>query len=811
MKNLILLAALAALPALCADAKMNARVGKGDTPRRAPDSNAEKVLAKLREVGRSPNYYWAWTDPWLWYGAKEGDMRFAEEKDGCLRPKPLADVKLACDYVSRYSDGRRALVNYMDLLSVVGTWQSPRYYAVNRASLTAAVQKQWVEFGAVMVFTWHMDHPYCTNGFPQASYRFTSTGANRNVVRQILDGTGDPCGTGTADGKTYRAAFTNPRAWFLAQLSDIADFFNGLNDPETGRPIPVILRYPHEADGYWFWWGDTWCTSAELRALSRLEADYLRRACGPDRILFAYTPDRNWRSFGREGDADNTFLARYPGDAYVDILGIDDYSIGIGKTKDEAERYLKEAIGRLRQMTAFASTRNQPVWISESGGSGKRDDFWVYLHRAATAEGVSCSVVDVWCGGCGMMPETPASAEDETAFARRPCVLMEGSRGASFRADAGIGGPGTFFEPMAGTGNVTADVAASADAAVSRTVAFLGGSITEMDGFRPLVMKSLRARYPSVVFTEIAAGLSSTCSDAGAFRLDEDVLSKGVPDLLVVEFAVNDDQDGHFGRARCVRGLEGVIRRLRLANPRAEIVVALFVNEGQYAQLRRGETPLPYAAHAVVAAHYGAAVADVGSALAASAAKDGFDWAGYRDCHPSPEGCQFAARIVLTAIERVFDPLGEPAVKVLPAPLDPASYFASHVVPDEAISSSDGGWTHAQPDWAKIPGHVRRHDAVGKVWSSGRPGAALDVVFEGRTLAARMTNGPDAGALEISVDGEPPRLLTFRDWGDLHYPSAVLLADDLPPGRHLARIVVREALHGGRRASTLRIHRIYAN
>ena len=303
---------------------------------------------------------------------------------------------------------------------------------------------------------------------------------------------------------------------------------------------------------------------------------------------------------------------------------------------------------RLRQMTAFASTRNQPVWISESGGSGKRDDFWVYLHRAATAEGVSCSVVDVWCGGCGMMPETPASAEDETAFARRPCVLMEGSRGASFRADAGIGGPGTFFEPMAGTGNVTADVAASADAAVSRTVAFLGGSITEMDGFRPLVMKSLRARYPSVAFTEIAAGLSSTCSDAGAFRLDEDVLSKGVPDLLVVEFAVNDDQDGHFGRARCVRGMEGVIRRLRLANPRAEIVVALFVNEGQYAQLRRGETPLPYAAHAVVAAHYGAAVADVGSALAASAAKDGFDWAGYRDCHPSPEGCQFAARIVLT-------------------------------------------------------------------------------------------------------------------------------------------------------------------
>ena len=28
---------------------------------------------------------------------------------------------------------------------------------------------------------------------------------------------------------------------------------NGLVDA-SGRPIPVILRYPHEMDGGWFWW-----------------------------------------------------------------------------------------------------------------------------------------------------------------------------------------------------------------------------------------------------------------------------------------------------------------------------------------------------------------------------------------------------------------------------------------------------------------------------------------------------------------------------------------------------------------------------
>ena len=372
-------------------------------------------------------------------------------------------------------------------------------------------------------------------------------------------------------------------------------------------------------------------------------------------------------------------------------------------------------------------------------------------------------------------------------------------------------GPGTFFEPAAGTGNAVAVVAAPTNAVTQRRVAFLGGSITEMDGFRPLVMKALRARFPDVSFVEIAAGLSSTCSDAGAFRLEEEVLSKGVPDLLVAEFAVNDDQDGGFDRSRCVRGLEGVLRRMRLANPQAALVVGLFVNKGQYDQLLRGETPLPYAAHAAVAKHYGAAVADVGSALAASAKAGGMDWSVYRDCHPSPEGCRMAAKVVEAAIDRVFDPRTQAKAQPLPPPLDATSYFASRRVPNAAISSPDGGWTLAQPDWSKIPGHVRAHDRVGEVWSSCTAGAALEVSFTGTTLAAYMTTGPDAGALEVSIDGGAPHLLKFRGWGDLHYPFAAILAEGLTDGPHRARLVVREDRRDGKPTSTIRLHRLYEN
>src|SRR4051794_1740285 len=86
------------------------------------------------------------------------------------------------------------------------------------------------------------------------------------------------------------------------------------------------------------------------------------------------------------------------------------------------------------------------------------------------------------------------------------------------------------------------------------SVAFIGGSITEMDGYRPMVCDLLKKRFPETTFTFTAAGISSTCSTTGAFRLATDVFGGGPVDLLFVEFAVNDDQDAHHARAQCVRG-----------------------------------------------------------------------------------------------------------------------------------------------------------------------------------------------------------------------------------------------------------------
>ena len=388
-------------------------------------------------------------------------------------------------------------------------------------------------------------------------------------------------------------------------------------------------------------------------------------------------------------------------------------------------------------------------------------------------------------------------------------VLAAVALGGTALAESG--GPGTYFVPPKGTANVTADVAARVGAA-RKTVAFLGGSITEMNGFRPRVMKALRAKYPQIDFVEIAAGLSSTCSDAGAFRLEEDVLSKGVPDLFIVEAAVNDDQDGHFTPEHSVRGMEGVVRHVLMRNPACAVVVALMVNHGQYRTLMNGATPAHYAAHAKVAKHYGAALADVGSALAASAKSGGMGWREYRDCHPSPAGCDLGAKVVVDAAARVFDPLGEAKARPLPPPLDAKSYFNGRFLSPNEVKLGEG-WRVSRPDWKSIPGNKRAYFTQGSAIWSERAGSELEFAFNGTAAALFLTAGPDAGDVEVSVDGGPfKKEALWAKYGSLHYPYVHILADDLSCGTHKVRLRVVPAGRGrGSTGTAVRIHRICVN
>ncbi len=340
------------------------------------------------------------------------------------------------------------------------------------------------------------------------------------------------------------------------------------------------------------------------------------------------------------------------------------------------------------------------------------------------------------------------------------------------------------------------------------TVAFLGGSITEMNGYRPLVGELLRRRFPKTAFTFINAGISSTCSTTGAFRLGTDVLGQGPVDLLFVEFAVNDDQDAHHTREACIRGMEGIIRHARQAHPDMDIVMTFFVNEGMLSTLQQGKTPLTVAAHTAVAEAYAVPTVHLAKEVAAQITAGTLTWQQYGGVHPAPHGNALCARM----IDELFNlawrgPLPKEVAKapnLVPlTPLDPLSYAAGRFI-DPAAAKVKQGWTWGVPEWPAIPGGKRTRFTALPMLCAETPGAELTLAFEGRAVGAYVVAGPDAGIVEASIDGGPFQQaeLYHAFSKELHYPRTVMFTVDAAEGVHTLTLRVsgetRAAGHAAR-------------
>ena len=324
-------------------------------------------------------------------------------------------------------------------------------------------------------------------------------------------------------------------------------------------------------------------------------------------------------------------------------------------------------------------------------------------------------------------------------------------------------------------------------------VAFLGGSITEGHGYRPLVERGLRDRFPGVGFEFVNAGVASTGSTTGLFRFRRDALSGGgawdgrTADLVLVDFAVNDDQDERLSAADAAWSTEGIARTASAPVP-AEATDLLFVhfpNDSMVETLRHGDTPVSIAAHERVAGHYGIPTINVAAEVADRIDAGTLTWERYGGTHPGPEGHALAAGMILDAIDRLLhDPPAER--RKMPAPLRPdAVHVADLLTPGssgERFSHSvrpDARWHTSVPDWAELPGRCRERFADETLLWTTEPGAALTLTPGPHTtaLALSVLAGPDAGAVDVTVgDGDPRRVELFHPFSEtLHYPRTVLL------------------------------------
>jgi lysophospholipase L1-like esterase len=348
-------------------------------------------------------------------------------------------------------------------------------------------------------------------------------------------------------------------------------------------------------------------------------------------------------------------------------------------------------------------------------------------------------------------------------------------------------------------------------------VAFLGGSITEMNGYRPLVCDYLVKKFPQTRFSFNNAGISSTCSTTGAFRLASDVLDKDPVDLLFIEFAVNDDQDAGHARRECIRGMEGIIRHARAHNPNMDIVITYFVNPGMLKTNQVGKTPLTIRSHEEVARHYDIPTINLAREVADRIKAGSFSWERYGGTHPAPPGNQLCAAMIAELLNDAWKgPLPANAAparhRTTQPPLDPHSYGNGRFV-DPSKANLVRGCKVETPEWKRVPGECRARFRAVPMLCATESGAELTLEFEGTAIGAYLLAGPDAGIVEAAIDdGSFTKKDLYHAFSKgLHYPRTVMFAADLKPGRHTLKLRTTDQRNPESKGHAMRILQFVAN
>ncbi len=330
----------------------------------------------------------------------------------------------------------------------------------------------------------------------------------------------------------------------------------------------------------------------------------------------------------------------------------------------------------------------------------------------------------------------------------------------------------------------------------SGRVAFLGGSITEMKGWKDEIENDLKQRFPYTTFDFVEAGIGSTGTTPGAFRLPHDVLSQGKIDLLFVEAAVNDDTN-HFSPLEQVRGMEGEVRQALLNNPEMDIVMLHFIYDPFIPLLAKGKQPDVILNHERVANHYLIPSINLAQEISERMSAGEFTWEQFGGTHPLPFGHKFYA----AAINHLFDSMWQgiemdaPLVPhELPAlPLDSFSYFGGNFIELEEAQLHKG-WKLVR-NWHPDNTVEKRRGFVDvPMLEATQPGSELSLTFEGRAIGIFCTPGPSAAILEYCIDdGDYQELDTFTEWsGHLYIPWVYLFASELEPGKHRLTLRISE-------------------
>lgn len=214
--------------------------------------------------------------------------------------------------------------------------------------------------GGVTTISWHFPNPASGGGF----YWVDTVSAP--AVKLII-----PSGS---HHQKYKQILTT--------VADVAKSSKG----KDGALVPMIFRPYHEFDGDWFWWGRSHCSTDDFKTLWRFTVTYLRDSLNVHNFIYAFSPDCRFNTTAE-------YLERYPGNEYVDMVGVDNYA-DWGR-----DRYdIPTGIKKLKIVSDFAKINGKLAAFTETGLESIPNSTWwtETLLKALKTEGLQLTYVLVW-------------------------------------------------------------------------------------------------------------------------------------------------------------------------------------------------------------------------------------------------------------------------------------------------------------------------------------------------------------------------------------------------------------------------------
>ncbi|PVX46985.1 mannan endo-1,4-beta-mannosidase [Flavobacterium sp. 103] len=271
--------------------------------------------------------------------------------------------------------------------------QADNWFYQQEIIITNDVKEAYAK-GMINTFSWHIREPNKEDSFYAADM---TTEQKTTAFKSILPG-----------------GVNN--AWYKTKLDKVASVVSNLKG-SRGELIPIIFRPFHEFDGSWFWWGADFCSAEDYKAVYQFTVEYLRDIKGVHNILYAFSPDNSYST-------STNYLSRYPGDAYVDVLGMDNY----GDLNNQGQTGADKATAKLKMLSDLATTKVKIAAMTETGYrvtatiAPVTNWFSTYLYSTLTANSIQISYVMFWnnnLDGYYVPTPTATNAADFKTFATK--------------------------------------------------------------------------------------------------------------------------------------------------------------------------------------------------------------------------------------------------------------------------------------------------------------------------------------------------------------------------------------------------------